>query len=140
VLASELGTRWGEPNDPAAHGEAVLLATPWSVLDDLGDQVGVAGTIVIDATKPFVAGGLAHLPTGKSPGAVNAERFSGATPVKAFNTYTSRFQVAVGDGERGHPVALFFSGEDADAKQIAQILCAMPASSRSISADFARCP
>jgi predicted dinucleotide-binding enzyme len=29
ALASELGTRWGEPKDAAAHGEAVLLATAY---------------------------------------------------------------------------------------------------------------
>jgi 8-hydroxy-5-deazaflavin:NADPH oxidoreductase len=117
ALATELGTRWGTPSDAAAHGEAVLLATPWSVLDDLADRVSLAGTIVIDATNPFVAGGLALLPPGKSAGAANAERFAGSTLVKAFNTYTSRFQAAVGNGEHGHPVAMFLSGE-ADANQI----------------------
>jgi predicted dinucleotide-binding enzyme len=30
ALASELGARWGETKDAAGHGEAVLLATPWS--------------------------------------------------------------------------------------------------------------
>jgi 8-hydroxy-5-deazaflavin:NADPH oxidoreductase len=122
ALASELGTRWGEPKDAAAHGEAVLLATPWSVLDDLADRVDLAKTIVIDATNPFIARGLVPLPAGTSAGAINAKRFSGATLVKAFNTYTARFQAAVGNGDHGHPVALFLSGEDAHAKQITQVL------------------
>jgi predicted dinucleotide-binding enzyme len=122
ALASELGTGWGTPSDVAAHGEAVLLATPWSVLDDLAVQVSLAGTIVIDATNPFVAGGLAHLPPGTSAGAANAERFAGSKLVKAFNTYTARFQAAVGNGEHGRPVAMFLSGDDADAKQITHSL------------------
>jgi predicted dinucleotide-binding enzyme len=122
ALASIVGTRWATPSDAAAHGEAVLLAAPWSVLDDLADRVSLAATIVIDATNPFVAGGLAQLPPGSSAGAANAERFAGSRLVKAFNTYTSRFQAAVGDGEHGHPVAMFLSGEDADAKQITQRL------------------
>ena len=115
ALATELGKRWGMPSDAAAHGEAILLATPWSVLDDLADQVSLAGTIVIDATNPFVAGGLAHLPPGTSAGGANAERFAGSTLVKAFNTYTARFQATVGNGEHRHPVAMFLSGEEADA-------------------------
>jgi predicted dinucleotide-binding enzyme len=122
ALAAELGTRWGTPEEAAAHGEAVLLATPWTVLDDLAEQVSLAGTIVVDATNPFAAGGLARLPAGKSAGAVNAERFAGSMLVKAFNTYTARFQAAVGNGEHEHPVAMFLSGEDADAKQITQVL------------------
>jgi predicted dinucleotide-binding enzyme len=122
ALASEVGTRWGTPSDAAAHGQAVLLATPWAVLDDLADRVSLAGTIVIDATNPFVAGGLAQLPAGTSAGAANAERFAGSMLVKAFNTYTARFQAAVGNGEHGHPVAMFLSGKDSDAKQITHSL------------------
>jgi predicted dinucleotide-binding enzyme len=122
ALASALGARWGTPRDAAAQSQVVLLATPWSVLDDLADRVSLAGTIVIDATNPFVAGGLAQLPAGTSAGGANAERFAGSTLVKAFNTYTSRFQAAVGNGEHGYPVAMFVSGEDPDAKQVAQIL------------------
>jgi 8-hydroxy-5-deazaflavin:NADPH oxidoreductase len=121
-LASELGTRWGTPGDAAAHGEVVLLATPWSVLDDIADRVSLDRTIVIDATNPFVAGGLAPLPAGTSAGAANAERFAVSRLVKAFNTYTARFQRAVGNGEHGHPVAMFLSGEEADAKQNTQSL------------------
>jgi 8-hydroxy-5-deazaflavin:NADPH oxidoreductase len=122
ALASERGTGWGTPSDAAAHGEAVLLAAPWSVLEDLADQLSLAGTIVIDATNPFIAGGLARLPVGTSSAAANAERFAGSTLVKAFNTYTAGFQATVGNGEHGHPVAMFLSGEDADAKQLTHSL------------------
>jgi 8-hydroxy-5-deazaflavin:NADPH oxidoreductase len=37
ALAAELGTGWGTPSDAAAHSEAILLATRWSVIDDLAD-------------------------------------------------------------------------------------------------------
>jgi NAD(P)-dependent dehydrogenase (short-subunit alcohol dehydrogenase family) len=72
ALASGLGARWGTPRGAAAHGQVVLLATPWSILDDLADRVSLAVTIVIDATNPFVAGALAQLPADTSAGAANA--------------------------------------------------------------------
>jgi 8-hydroxy-5-deazaflavin:NADPH oxidoreductase len=90
ALASGLGARWGTPRGAAAHGQVVLLATPWSILDDLADRVSLAVTIVIDATNPFVAGALAQLPADTSAGAANArtvrrldagQRHSTRTPV-----------------------------------------------------------
>jgi 8-hydroxy-5-deazaflavin:NADPH oxidoreductase len=122
LLAAEIGTRSGAPSDAAAHGEAVLLAVPWAALDEVAAAIDVNGKVLIDATNPFVSGGLASLPDGLGGGAANSARFSGSRLVKAFNTYTSRFQARVGDGDENGPVAMFLSGADADAKRIAATL------------------
>ena len=92
------------------------------VLPQLGLDAGCGTDRAENRVHRTVAGGLAHLPPGTSAGGANAERFAGATLVKAFNTYTARFQATVGNGEHGHPVAMFLSGQDADAKQITQSL------------------
>jgi predicted dinucleotide-binding enzyme len=121
-LAAEIGTRWGTPAEAAAHGEAVLLAVPWVALDEVATVIDVNGKVLIDATNPFVSGGLASLPDGLGAGAANSARFSGSRLVKAFNTNTSRFQARVGDGDENGPVAMFLSGADADAKQLVAML------------------
>jgi predicted dinucleotide-binding enzyme len=122
ALAAELGATAGSPGAAVAHGRAVLLAAPWPRLDDVAgqvDQVVLGERIVIDATNHFAAGGLDDLGGHATAAERNVERFGGIRLVKAFNTYTAAFQTAVGDGRHGRPVAMFYGGADAAAKEVA---------------------
>jgi predicted dinucleotide-binding enzyme len=119
AVAEETGSRAGTVAEAAAHGEVVVVSVPWAALDTIAAQVHVAGKIVVDTTNQFAGGGLVELPPGVSAAEVNAQRFAGAGLVKAFNTYTSGFQTAVGNGTHPRPVAMFLGGEDAEAKAAA---------------------
>jgi predicted dinucleotide-binding enzyme len=73
-------------------------------------------------------GALAALPPRVSAAEVNARRFAGSALGKAFNTCTSGFQAAVGDGTHERAVAMFLGGEDTHAKEVASGSSAMPGS------------
>jgi 8-hydroxy-5-deazaflavin:NADPH oxidoreductase len=122
ALAAELGGAAGTPAEAAAHGDVVLLAVPWSRLDEIAEQTDLRGRVVIDTTNHFAAGGLADLGAYATAAERNVARFGGIALVKAFNTYTSGFQAAVGDGRHGRPVAMFYGGEDTEAKKVAERL------------------
>lgn len=77
---------------------------------------------MIDTTNPFGLDGVMPLLDDMTAAAFNARRLPGARLVKAFNTLTAGFQAAVGDGSVAEPVAMFYAGEDAEAKQLAAAL------------------
>jgi 8-hydroxy-5-deazaflavin:NADPH oxidoreductase len=118
AIAEEIGSRAGSVPEAAAHGQAVVVSVPWAALDSIARDVDVTGKVVVDTTNHFARGGLVELPPGVSAAEVNARRFTGAPLVKAFNTYTSNFQAAVGNGLHPRPVAMFVGGEDRRAKSI----------------------
>jgi predicted dinucleotide-binding enzyme len=118
AVAEQTGARAGSVAEAAAHGEAVVMSVPWGVLDAVAAEAQVRGKVVIDTTNQYTQGGLAELPPGVSAAELNARRFEGAALVKAFNTYTSGFQTAVGDGAHPRPVAMFLGGEDPAAKVV----------------------
>jgi 8-hydroxy-5-deazaflavin:NADPH oxidoreductase len=119
AVADETGAHAGSVAEAAAHGEAVVVSVPWAALDAIAGDVDVAGKVVVDTTNQYARGGLVDLPPGVSAAEVNATRFAGAALVKAFNTYTSAFQAAVGNGVHPRPVAMFLGGEDGRAKTVA---------------------
>jgi 8-hydroxy-5-deazaflavin:NADPH oxidoreductase len=119
AVAEETGSRPGSVTEAAAHGEAVVISVPWAALDLIAAEVHLTDKVVIDTTNQFAAGGVVELPPGLSAAEVNSARFGAAKLVKAFNTYTSGFQTAVGDGAHPRPVAMFFAGEDRQAKVVA---------------------
>jgi predicted dinucleotide-binding enzyme len=121
-LAADIGTRWGSPAEAAGHAGAVLVAVPWVTLDEVASLIDVNGKVLIDATNPFDSGGLVSLPDELGAGAANSVRFKGSRLVKAFNTYTARFQARVGDGDENEPVAMFLSGAEADPKRLVSLL------------------
>lgn len=118
AVAEETGSRAGSVAEAAAHGEAVLVSVPWAALDAIAREVDVAGKVVVDTTNQYARGGLVELSPGVSAAEVNAKRFAGAALVKTFNTYTSGFQTAVGNGVHPRPVAMFLGGEDLRAKTV----------------------
>jgi 8-hydroxy-5-deazaflavin:NADPH oxidoreductase len=121
AVAEETGARAGTIAEAAALGDVVVISVPWSLLDDIAAGVDVAGKVVIDTTNQYAGGGLVTLPRNVTAAELNAQRF-GSSLVKAFNTYTSGFQAAVGDGTHARPVAMFLGGEDTRAKEVASEL------------------
>jgi 8-hydroxy-5-deazaflavin:NADPH oxidoreductase len=116
AVAEETGARAGTVAEAASHGEVAVISVPWSLLDSIAAGVNVQGKVVIDTTNQYATGGLVTLPPDVSAAELNARRFTGGVLVKAFNTYTSTFQAAVGDGTHGRAVAMFLAGEDSGAK------------------------
>jgi 8-hydroxy-5-deazaflavin:NADPH oxidoreductase len=121
ALASEAGhdASVGTPSEAARFGEAVMLSVPWAVVDEALEAAGpLGGKVLIDTTNQFTRGGLAELPGGLSAAEFNARRARGARPVKAYNTLTAGFQAEASRRPAPERVAMFFAGEDEEAKGI----------------------
>jgi predicted dinucleotide-binding enzyme len=118
AVAEETGARAGTIAEAAVHGDVVVISVPWSLLDDIAAAVDVAGKVVIDTTNQYAGEGLVTLPRNVSAAELNEQRFHSDALVKAFNTYTSGFQTAVGDGTHERPVAMFLGGENTGAKAV----------------------
>lgn len=83
ALAEEVGANAGTPMQASA-AEVVVLAVPWSVIDQALGQVGaLTGRIVIDTTNQFGRDALAQL-HGRTAARHNADRMPGARYTKCF--------------------------------------------------------
>lgn len=89
AAAEQTGARAAESNRAAVEGaEIVILAVPYSAVDDVLTSVGdaIAGKVVVDATNPVKAD-YSGLATGERSGAEEIQaKAPGALVVKAFNT------------------------------------------------------
>lgn len=107
-----------------AHGEVLLLATPWAptqaFLESLGD---FEGKVLIDATNPIRQdfSGLTHGTTTSGAEQVAAWA-KGSRVVKCFNTVG--FNVMENPSFVEGKPSMFYCGDDADAKQTAHQLAA----------------
>lgn len=111
------GARDGSPAEAVAFGDVVMLSVPWPAIDAALAAAGLlAGKAVIDTTNQFGPNGPLTLPDGITAAAFNARRMPGARPVKAFNTLTAGFQAEAAGRPEEERVAVFYAGEDADAK------------------------
>lgn len=122
ALAEELGpdASWGTAEEAARFGDVVVLATPWwAVQQALAAAHGaLEGKILIDVTNPMKEdfSGL-DVGTDDSGGEV-IQRTSGARVVKAYNAILARM-LAEGARDYGHHIpALFYAGDDAEAKDV----------------------
>ena len=112
------GAKAGEPAEAAAWADVLVLSVPWRVLDEAVAVTGpLDGKVVIDTINPYGEGGLVHLEDTTAAQEV-ASRIPGARTVKAFNTLTSAFQRDAAGRPAGERVAIFFAGEDEEAKGI----------------------
>lgn len=117
-LADELGGRVGTPREAVEFGEVVLFAVPWRAVDDVLASLGsLDGKIVIDTTNQFGPGGWQDL-GGRTAAQVNAERMQGARYTKSFNTLTAGFQAEASQRTGVDRVAMFYCGDDGDAKAV----------------------
>ncbi|HEY3741966.1 MAG TPA: NADPH-dependent F420 reductase [Bryobacteraceae bacterium] len=110
--------------DTVAASEIVVLATPWEAVEDIVKTTpGWDGKIIIDATNPLLPA-LSGLALGTTTSA--AEMVAGWAPrakvVKAFNTVGAN--IMADPKFPGHKVALFYCGDDKDAKQQVHTLAA----------------
>ena len=107
----------GSVREAVEFGDVVLFSVPWSKVDEVVEEMGdLDGKVVIDTTNQFASGGLDELPDGKTAAQVNAERLSSGKYVKAFNTLTAGFQGAAAGREGDERAAMFFCGDDDEAK------------------------
>lgn len=103
--------------DMARMSEVVLLSTPSAATQQaLGGVGDLTGKILIDATNPLLPD-LSGLSLGlsTSEGERVAQWAPGARVVKAFNTVG--YGVMANPQFSGGPVAMFYCGDDAEAKQ-----------------------
>ncbi len=102
---------------PAAvqFGDAVLLATPWDVTEEVLRAAGdFGGRVLIDATNPIVPGLQLAVGLTGSGGELVAGWARGARVVKCFNTLGANAFARPGTGP--DQASLFFCGDDPDAK------------------------
>lgn len=120
-LAGEVGARSGAPADAARHGDVVVLAVPWGVVDEAIEQAGgpaaLAGTVVIDTTNNFgrIDGALTVLDLGDlSAARHNAAKVPEARWVKAFNTLTAGFQGSSAGRAGADRVVMYYATDTDD--------------------------
>jgi predicted dinucleotide-binding enzyme len=111
----------GSVREAAEFGDVVLFSVPWTrveeVLEEIGDEA-LDGKVVIDTTNQYGPDGVEELPSGQTAAQVNAARMpSGVKYVKAFNTLTAGFQGSAAGRSGDERAAMFFCGDDDDAKQ-----------------------
>lgn len=111
----------GSVREAAEFGEVVLFSVPWTRVEEVLEEIGsdaLDGKVLVDTTNQFGGGGLEDLPDGKTAAQVNAARMpSGVKYVKAFNTLTAGFQGSAAGRSGDERVAMFFCGDDDEAKE-----------------------
>ncbi|PYM80921.1 MAG: F420-dependent NADP oxidoreductase [Candidatus Rokuibacteriota bacterium] len=117
VKATGGKARAASPAEAAAHGEVVLLATPWAAaqaaLRGAGD---LTGKILVDATNPLRPD-LSGLTLGHTTSAAEevARWAPGAKVVKAFNTIGAQHMANPRFGTQS--ASMLICGDDAAAKK-----------------------
>lgn len=110
--AAAVGASADEPAAAVSGADVVLLAAPWSAMDEALAAAGdLTGTVVIDATNALGAG-------LDGPAAQElADRIPGARVVKAFNTVFAQLFAAA--RAEPTPPSLVLCGDDPEAIRIA---------------------
>jgi predicted dinucleotide-binding enzyme len=109
ALAGDVGARVSTPADAVAGAAVVVIAVPWSVLDEALAQAGsLDGKVVVDTTNQFGSGPMPA--AGETAAAFNASRMPGARYTKCFNTLTAAFQADV--AHRTPRVVQWLCGDD----------------------------
>lgn len=119
-LANEIGANASvaSPAEAVAAAEVVIFSVPWTVIDDALRQMGdLTGTIVVDTTNQFGAGGVEDL-GGRTAAQHNAARMPGARYTKSFNTLTAAFQSETAGRKGDDRVVQWLCGDDDEAKQV----------------------
>jgi 8-hydroxy-5-deazaflavin:NADPH oxidoreductase len=102
----------------APAGDMIILAVPYSAVLDVVKQYGdeLAGKLLVDITNPINSDFTEFVTPEDSFGAQEIAKAApaDANVVKAFNTQFSHV-LAAGPIE-GHPLDVFFAGDDAQAK------------------------
>lgn len=123
-LADEAGAaaRAGTPAEAARDADVMLLAVHWSRVDDVLEQAGdLAGKVIVNCSLPMNDDDTGLVVAHTSSGAEElARKVPGARVVSAFHTLPSEVLFSVFEGTGGAvPPTLVYSGDDADAKEVA---------------------
>jgi len=113
-----LNVKGGTYNEAAQHGEALLLAIPWSSVQDTISILGdLKGKIIVDCTNA-VAPKLGGLLIGLTTSAAEkiSEWAKGAYVVKGFNAFDPEFLHEI--KSRDPRPSNFICGDDSKAKSI----------------------
>jgi 8-hydroxy-5-deazaflavin:NADPH oxidoreductase len=123
---AELGARAAElggdvsaaaPADAVVDADVVMVAVPWSAIDQALEEVGsLAGKVVLDATNQFGPGPKPA--EGQSVARFNSARMPGARYVRGFNTLTAGFQAEASGRPGDQRAVLFICGDYPAAKDI----------------------
>ncbi len=109
----------GSIANAAEFGEVILLAVPWSGVDNILDEAGdLEGSVIIDCTNPFKEDSY-DLAIGTTQSAAEYINYKArnAQVVKAFNTIFA-INIAKADDFGDHKLAMFYSSDDGSAKSI----------------------
>jgi predicted dinucleotide-binding enzyme len=120
-LSDELGehARTGTPREAVEFGEVVFFSVPWGTIDEVLRQAGsLSDKVVIDTTNQFGSGGVETLTADMSAAEYNSKRMLGSRLVKAYNTLTSGYQAEVAGRTGPDRIAMFYAGENDEAKRI----------------------
>jgi 8-hydroxy-5-deazaflavin:NADPH oxidoreductase len=110
----------GTTAEAAAFGDAVLLAVPWtSVEEAVKDAGSLDGKVLINCSMPLAPDYMSLLVGHTSSGAEEVQKLAGgARVVLAFNTAPA--QVIATSPFEGDGVSVFYCGDDAEAKGVAR--------------------
>jgi 8-hydroxy-5-deazaflavin:NADPH oxidoreductase len=121
VLAQQAGNgaEIGLPTE-AAQMDVVLIAVPWRQLDDALQQAGTLnGKIVLSCMLPMNEEDTALAVGFNTSGSEELTQRTGARVIGTFNTVWSD---VIRQQGREHHLSMFFVGDDAEAKTVAQTL------------------
>jgi len=112
----------GTPSDAVRHADALLLAVPWSRVNDVLKQAGsVSGKVIVSCSMPMTKDdselAIAHTSSGAEALAKKVRR---AHVVSAFGTVPSEVLFSVFDKRRrATRPSLVYCGDNRKAKQVA---------------------
>ena len=106
----------GSYEEVVADADVVILAFPWTALDETLPALGdLSGKVVLDITNPYTAEGLKPL-EGTSTAEEIQKRLPGARVVKGWNhIYAKNLTRPDVDGVAS---SVFIAGDDAEAKEV----------------------
>jgi predicted dinucleotide-binding enzyme len=124
-LAAELGPKVhvGTPQEAAAFGEVILVATPNSALAQIGKDYAkeLAGKVIFDTSNVVARGGAAAGSVRRVLGVVDAETLNTKRLVRAFNCINS-YAVTTDAFRPGSRRAIPIASDDAAALEVARRL------------------
>ncbi len=113
--------RAGTPPEAAKQADALLLAVPWSRIDDVLKQAGdLKGRVIVTCSLPMDADNSKLIIANTSSGAEElAKKVRGAHVVSAFNTVPSEVLFGVFQARRkSMRPSLVYCGDDKPAKDV----------------------
>lgn len=109
------------PAEAAGAAEAIVLATPWGVTQQVVETLGdLTDKVIIDATNPIAPGLELALGTTTSGAEEIAKWADGAAVVKAFNT--TGYNNMLNPDYDGQSATMFIAGDNEAAKEVVTTL------------------